>query len=61
MQSRWNSPVLRSGLVALLYFICKDIFNLQIPNETLATLIDVIFYIIFGVSVANNPVDKEHF
>lgn len=58
--NRWNSPILRAGLVALILFAVKE-FGLNIEESSLSTILDALFVLIFGVGIVNNPTDKEKF
>lgn len=61
MQNRWNSPVLRVAIGALILFAGKQFFKVELPQELLDKIADVILLIISAVGVANNPNDAENF
>jgi len=57
---RLKSLPLWTAVLALIYLICANWFNLDIPAWTdISTQIIAILAIIFGV--ANNPTDKNNF
>lgn len=58
--SRWKSPILRAGIVALILFAVKE-FGMDIEESSLNAILGALFIAIFGVGMANNPMDKEKF
>lgn len=60
-QSRWKSPILRSGLSLLLVFAVKELTGYEIPNDQAETFFTILFVVIMAVAQANNPKDKKKF
>jgi hypothetical protein len=59
-QSRWNSPVLKTGLATLLVFAIKEITGYELPTTSAEIFFYVLFVIINAVAQINNPKDKKH-
>lgn len=59
MQSRFKSPVLKTGLSALLIFALKEFSGYELPNEIAENFFNVIFIIIVAIAEINNPKDKN--
>jgi hypothetical protein len=58
-QSRWSSPVLRSGLAMLLIFAIKEFTGYELPTDKAETFFTVVFIIIVAIAEVNNPKDKK--
>ena len=59
MQNRLKSPVLWLSVSALITFILKTYFNIEIPEFD--TLVDMIITVAILFGIVNNPTDKERF
>lgn len=58
-QNRWQSPVLKAGLVNILVWGIKDLVGLEIGNETADTLITLGLMLVASFAAYNNPKDKK--
>jgi hypothetical protein len=59
-QSRWESPVLRTGIVSILIFFLKEYFELDIPIDFINMLVDVVLGLVIPIVAAyNNPTRKD--
>lgn len=61
MQSRWNSPILKSAIVMLIIFGMKQFLNIEVGSEMVNNFVDLIFIGFFGLAAANNPESKGKF
>ena len=63
-QSRWRSPVLWTSLVALVLFTLKN-FNvftcIGVSEDTFREFFNMLFALLIGFGILNNPTDKVNF
>lgn len=60
-QTRFKSPVLKTGLVALFIFALKEFTGYELESELAETFIKVVFIIVTAFAEINNPKDSENF
>ena len=60
MQSRWDSPVLKAGLVSLLVFALKEFAGYELENSVAENFVKVLFFIIIAFAEINNPKDSKN-
>lgn len=58
-QNRFKSLTLWLSVVALIVFILKTYFNIEVPE--IDTLVDLIVIVLIGFGILNNPTDKDKF
>ena len=62
--SRWRSPVLWTSLVALVLFTLKN-FNvfacIGVSEDTFKEYFNLLFALLIGFGILNNPTDKVNF
>jgi len=59
-QNKWESPVLRAGIVSILIFFLKEYFELDIPIDFINMLVDVVLGLVIPIVAAyNNPTRKD--
>lgn len=59
MQNRLRSKVLWVSIFALLYFVLKNWFNIEIPQWDV--FVELLLAVLVGFGIINNPTDKDNF
>lgn len=59
MQNRFKSYVLWMAVAALIAFVTKEWFGLEIPKFD--EFVELLLTVLVGFGVVNNPTDKSHF
>lgn len=59
MQNRLRSKVLWMSVFALVYFVLKNWFDIEIPQWDV--FVDLLLGVLVGFGILNNPTDKENF
>lgn len=59
MQNRLQSKVLWISIFALIYFVLKNWFNIEIPQWD--KFVELLLSVLVGLGILNNPTNSEKF
>jgi uncharacterized membrane protein len=60
-QNRLRSPALWVSISALVLYVLKSVFKLDIDSEVWNTVVDMLLIVLTGAGIFNNPTDKINF
>lgn len=60
-QNRFRSPALWVSISALVLYVLKSVFKLDIDSEVWNTVVDMALIVLTGAGIFNNPTDKKNF